>query len=175
MRKIKIKKLEFYRLRHTKGIIVGSVEFSQLFRKDEFIKFIYDQEASILRSKLECYHILKNYDELNAARSVGDWIDPTEERELEMILYFYVYSKNNHKKLTKQSLFKKLKNNLVISEINHNNYYKDLMIIIQPSDIYLRNFFDYSLRYPDNPDTSYRRYLMNILDLLESLENLTNE
>lgn len=177
MRKIKIKKLEFYRLRHTKGTIVGNVKFSQLFRKEEFIKFIYDIELSTLRGKLENYHILKNYDELNASRAIGigDWIDPNERRELEMELYFYIYSDNNHKKLTRRSLFRKLKNNLVISEINHNNYYKDLMIIIQPSDIDLRGFLDYSLRYPDNPDKSYCKFLVNILEFLEALETLINE
>lgn len=122
------------------------------------------------------YHILKNYEELNAARSpIGNWINPSEVRDLVMVLPVYLHSEDNYKKLTKRSLFRKLKNNLIISETVHNNLYKDIIMNICPSDIELRGFIEYSLRLPDKPDKSYRNFIMNILDFLEALETLTNE
>lgn len=79
MKKIKIESIEFYRLRYNKNIIVGYIRFNQLFNREEFIKFIYDKNISILRNKLLNYHILKNYEELNAARSpIGNWISPSD-------------------------------------------------------------------------------------------------
>lgn len=79
------------------------------------------------------------------------------------------------KKLTKRSLFRKLKNNLIISETVHNNLYKDIIMTICPSDIELRGFIEYSLTLPDKPDESYRNFVMNVLEFLESLETLINE
>ena len=67
------------------------------------IKFIYDKNISILRNKLLNYHILKNYEELNAARSpIGNWISPSEVRDLVMVLPVYLHSEDNYKKLTKR-------------------------------------------------------------------------
>lgn len=176
MKKIKIESIEFYRLRYNKNIIVGYIRFNQLFNREEFIKFIYDKNISILRNKLLNYHILKNCEELNAARSpIGNWISPSEVRDLVMVLPVYLHSEDNYKKLTKRSLFRKLKNNLIISETVHNNLYKDIIMNICPSDIELRGFIEYSLRLPDKPDKSYRNFIMNILDFLEALETLTNE
>lgn len=100
MKKIKIKSIEFYRLRYNKNIIVGYIRFDQLFNKEEFIKFIYDKNISILRSKLLNYHILKNYEELNAARSpIGNWTSPSEVRSLVMALPVYLHSDDNYKKI----------------------------------------------------------------------------
>lgn len=161
MKKIKIESIEFYRLRYNKNIIVGYIRFNQLFNREEFIKFIYDKNISILRNKLLNYHILKNYEELNAARSpIGNWISPSEVRDLVMVLPVYLHSEDNYKKLTKRSLFRKLKNNLIISETVHNNLYKDIIMNICPSDIELRGFIEYSLRLPDKLSSSGNPWLI---------------
>ncbi len=67
-----------------------------------------------------------------------------------MVLPVYLHSEDNYKKLTKRSLFRKLKNNLIISETVHNNLYKDIIMNICPSDIELRGLLSILLDFQIN-------------------------